>query len=93
MQPQFLCCFAGERSDTLDSECSYSFCVVLQVKDLTPQIVNAARVLFTNPNNQAAIEHFELLKKQWTDNMERLRGLVDEAVDTAAFIRAEGTPV
>lgn len=60
-----------------------------QVKDLTPQIVNAARVLFTNPNNQAAIEHFELLKKQWTDNMERLRGLVDEAVDTAALIRAE----
>ncbi|KAK7099446.1 vinculin-like isoform X1 [Littorina saxatilis] len=60
-----------------------------QVKDLTPQIVNAARVLFANPNNQAAIEHFELLKKQWTDNMERLRGLVDEAVDTAALIRAE----
>lgn len=60
-----------------------------QVKDLTPQIVNAARVLFTNPNNQAAVEHFELLKKQWTDNMERLRGLVDEAVDTAALIRAE----
>ncbi|XP_076450552.1 vinculin-like isoform X3 [Babylonia areolata] len=60
-----------------------------QVKDLTPQIVNAARVLFTNPNNQAALEHFELLKKQWTDNMERLRGLVDEAVDTTALIRAE----
>lgn len=60
-----------------------------QVKDLTPQIVNAARVLFTNPNNPAAQEHFELLKKQWTDNMERLRGLVDEAVDTAALIRAE----
>ncbi|KAL8579165.1 hypothetical protein ACOMHN_010749 [Nucella lapillus] len=60
-----------------------------QVKDLTPQIVNAARVLFSNPNNPAAQEHFELLKKQWTDNMERLRGLVDEAVDTAALIRAE----
>ncbi|XP_025087811.1 vinculin-like isoform X3 [Pomacea canaliculata] len=60
-----------------------------QVKDLTPQIVNAARVLFTNPNNQAAVEHFELLKKQWTENMERLRSLVDEAVDTGALIRAE----
>ena len=57
---------------------------------MTPQIVNAARVLFTNPNNKAAEEHFELLKKQWMDNMERLRGLVDEAVDTAALIRAEG---
>lgn len=60
------------------------------MKDLTPQIVNAARVLFTNPNNQAAVEHFELLKKQWTENMERLRSLVDEAVDTGALIRAEG---
>ena len=93
MRPQFLCHFAGERSDASDNECSHCFCVVSQVKDLTPQIVNAARVLFTNPNNQAAVEHFELLKKQWTDNMERLRGLVDEAVDTAAFIRAEGTPL
>ena len=61
------------------------------MKDLTPQIVNAARVLFANPNHPAALEHFELLKKQWTDGMERLRGLVDEAVDTAAFIKAEGS--
>lgn len=60
------------------------------MKDLTPQIVNAARVLFSNPNNQAAVEHFELLKKQWVDNMERLRGLVDEAVDTVSLIKAEG---
>ena len=60
------------------------------MKDLTPQIVNAARVLFTNPDNPAAQEHFELLKRQWTDNMERLRGLVDEAVDTVEFIRATG---
>ncbi|XP_059177880.1 vinculin-like [Physella acuta] len=60
-----------------------------QIKDLTPQVINAARVLFSNPNNQAAVEHFDLLKKQWSDNMDRLRGLVDEAVDSAALIRAE----
>ena len=36
MQPQFLCHLADERSDVSDSECSHSFCVVLQVKDLTP---------------------------------------------------------
>ena len=46
--------------------------------------------MFNNPDNQAAVEHFELLKKQWSDNMERLRGLVDEAVDTTALINAEG---
>ncbi|KAH9513752.1 hypothetical protein Btru_042006, partial [Bulinus truncatus] len=60
-----------------------------QIKDLTPQVVNAARVLFSNPNNQAAVEHFDLLKKQWSDNMDRLRNLVDEAVDSEALIRAE----
>ncbi|XP_055899269.1 vinculin-like isoform X3 [Biomphalaria glabrata] len=60
-----------------------------QIKDLTPQVINAARVLFSNPNNQAAVEHFDLLKKQWSDNMDRLRNLVDEAVDSEALIRAE----
>ncbi|KAK6184512.1 hypothetical protein SNE40_001838 [Patella caerulea] len=60
-----------------------------QIKDLTPQVINAARVLFCNPGNQAAQEHFDLIKKQWTDNMERLRFLVDEAVDSAALIKAE----
>ncbi|KAL5006317.1 hypothetical protein ScPMuIL_015123 [Solemya velum] len=60
-----------------------------QVGDLAPQVSTAARILFANPSNQAAAEHFELLKKQWTDQMEHLRGLVDEAVDTAALIKAE----
>ncbi|XP_064603659.1 vinculin-like isoform X6 [Liolophura sinensis] len=59
-----------------------------QVNDLTPQVVNAAKIVLMNPNNQATMEHFELLKKQWMDNIERLRGLVDEATDTAAFIKA-----
>jgi len=43
-----------------------------------------------NPSNQASVEHFELLKKQWLENAEKLRSLVDEAIDTAAFIRANG---
>ena len=62
------------------------------MNDLTPQISTAARIVFSNPDNQAAVEHFELLKKQWNDNMERLRGLVDEAVDSTALIKAEGRP-
>jgi len=43
-----------------------------------------------NPSNQESAEHFELLKKQWLENAEKLRSLVDEAIDTAAFIRANG---
>lgn len=63
---------------------------LLQINDLTPQVTTAARIVFSNPDNQAAVEHFELLKKQWSDNMERMRNLVDEAVDSTALIKAEG---
>ncbi|XP_060566169.1 vinculin-like isoform X7 [Ruditapes philippinarum] len=60
-----------------------------QANDLTPQVMTAAKIVFNNPDNQAAVEHFELLKKQWSDNMERMRNLVDEAVDSTALIKAE----
>jgi len=55
-----------------------------------PHVVKAARIVLMNPSNQASVEHFELLKKQWLENAEKLRSLVDEAIDTAAFIRANG---
>ena len=58
---------------------------------MTPQVVQSAKIVLMNPGNQASQEHFELLKKQWLDNMEKLRDLVDEATDTAAFIKAQGT--
>jgi hypothetical protein len=48
--------------------------------------------LFANPNNQAAIEHFDQMKNRWTGNVERLRALVDEAVDTPALIKAASSP-
>lgn len=64
------------------------FATSAQANDLSPQVVNAARIVLINPENQAAVDHFDLLKKQWTENLERLRTLVDEATDTEAFIRA-----
>ncbi|XP_061178095.1 vinculin-like isoform X3 [Saccostrea echinata] len=60
-----------------------------QVDDLTPQLTTAAKIVFQDPTNQAAQEHFDLMKKRWMDNMERLRALVDEAVDSSALIKAE----
>lgn len=57
---------------------------------MVPHVVKAARIVLMNPSNQASVEHFELLKKQWLENAEKLRSLVDEAIDTAAFIRANG---
>ncbi len=63
-----------------------------QSDELTPQVIQSAKIVLMNPGNQASQEHFDLLKKQWLDNMEKLRDLVDEATDTGAFIKAQGTP-
>ncbi|ESN97209.1 hypothetical protein HELRODRAFT_187353 [Helobdella robusta] len=57
------------------------------VEDLQPQLTKAARIVLNDPTNQASTEHFDLLKKQWMGDVERLRGLADEAIDTDSFIR------
>lgn len=40
------------------------------------QVVSAARILLRNPGNQAAYEHFETMKNQWIDNVEKMTGTV-----------------
>ena len=40
------------------------------------QVVSAARILLRNPGNQAAYEHFETMKNQWIDNVEKMTGSV-----------------
>uniref|UniRef100_A0A3B3ZS91 Vinculin n=1 Tax=Periophthalmus magnuspinnatus TaxID=409849 RepID=A0A3B3ZS91_9GOBI len=61
---------------------------VKSTRDLTPQVVSAARILLRNPGNQAAYEHFEAMKNQWIDNVEKMTGLVDEAIDTKSLLDA-----
>uniref|UniRef100_A0A672Q7A1 Vinculin n=1 Tax=Sinocyclocheilus grahami TaxID=75366 RepID=A0A672Q7A1_SINGR len=61
---------------------------VKSARDLTPQVVSAARILLKNPGNQAAYEHFETMKNQWIDNVEKMTGLVDEAIDTKSLLDA-----
>uniref|UniRef100_A0A8C2A9W5 Vinculin n=1 Tax=Cyprinus carpio TaxID=7962 RepID=A0A8C2A9W5_CYPCA len=61
---------------------------VKSARDLTPQVVSAARILLKNPGNQAAYEHFETMKNQWIDNVEKMTGLVDEAIDTRSLLDA-----
>lgn len=39
-------------------------------------MVSAARILLRNPGNQAAYEHFETMKNQWIDNVEKMTGAV-----------------
>ncbi|KAK3559934.1 hypothetical protein QTP86_028843 [Hemibagrus guttatus] len=61
---------------------------VKSARDITPQVVSAARILLKNPGNQAAHEHFETMKNQWIDNVEKMTTLVDEAIDTRSLLDA-----
>ncbi|XP_070696832.1 vinculin-like isoform X4 [Pempheris klunzingeri] len=61
---------------------------VKHARELTPQVTSAARILLKNPGNKAAYDHFDTMKNQWIDNVERLTGLVDEAIDTKSLLDA-----
>jgi len=57
--------------------------------ELAPQILNAANVVLSTPNNsKSLIEHFDLMQHQWQLNMISLQQLVDESIDSVAFIEA-----
>ncbi|XP_046816398.1 vinculin isoform X6 [Vespa crabro] len=58
-----------------------------QVESLTPQLVNAGRIRMTYPDSKAADEHFENLRQQYAETMQRARALCDEATDSGDFIR------
>ncbi|XP_031773782.1 vinculin isoform X8 [Apis florea] len=58
-----------------------------QVESLTPQLINAGRIRMTYPDSKAADEHFENLRQQYADTMQRVRALCDEATDSGDFIR------
>lgn len=59
-----------------------------QVESLTPQLINAGRIRMAYPENKAADEHFENLRKQYAESITKMRNLADEATDTANFIQA-----
>ena len=61
-----------------------------QVESLTPQLINAGRIRMTYPDNKAADEHFENLRRQYADAIQKTRQLCDEAIDSAAFIQQSG---
>ncbi|XP_046612825.1 vinculin isoform X5 [Neodiprion virginianus] len=58
-----------------------------QVESLTPQLVNAGRIRMTYPESKAADEHFENLRQQYAETIQRARALCDEATDSGDFIR------
>jgi len=42
------------------------------------------------PNQEELEEVIENLRKEYADSIQRMRNLVDEAIDTIAFIKASG---
>lgn len=51
---------------------------------LNVQVTSAARILLKNPGNKAAYEHFDTMKNQWIDNVEKLTG--EEIVSFKVYI-------
>ncbi|CAH8490458.1 unnamed protein product [Schistosoma turkestanicum] len=76
-------------------------CLTSQLNELGAQVVLAGRavVLSADPNvqlqpggtslKQATSDHFLMMRQHWTDTVERMRALIDEAVDVNAFITAQ----
>ncbi|THD21308.1 Vinculin [Fasciola hepatica] len=74
-------------------------CLANQLPELGAQVVLSARavVLSAGKRNgtergaleQATADHFALMRQHWTDSAERMRALVDEAIDANAFIIAQ----
>lgn len=60
----------------------------VRIEGLTPQVVNAGRIVLANPENKTALEHFDTLKQDWTRNMDELTDMVDDSVDFATFMDA-----
>ena len=51
-----------------------------------PQLINAGRIRMVYPENKAADDHFENLRSQFAESVQRVRGLCDVATDSQAFI-------
>ncbi|KAF0301720.1 Vinculin [Amphibalanus amphitrite] len=58
-----------------------------EVESLHPQLVNAGSIRLQYPENKAADEHFENLRRQYAETISRVRDLSDEAIDAAQFVR------
>lgn len=54
---------------------------------MTPQVVSAGKIRFHNDSG-GATEHFENLRSEYADALNRLRAYVDDAIDTGEFVRA-----
>jgi catenin alpha len=58
----------------------------LQVRQLTPQVVNAARILVARPTSKVALENMEVYKDAWQKNVRLLTDAVDDIITINDFL-------
>ncbi|KAJ9586029.1 hypothetical protein L9F63_020326, partial [Diploptera punctata] len=58
-----------------------------EVESLTPQLVSAGRIRMNYPESKAADEHFQNLVAQYSDSVQHVRALCDEATNSSDFIK------
>jgi len=59
-----------------------------KVKALAPQVAHAARIVLDNPDNEAAKDHYKLVREDYQRQVQKLTDLVDSGVDPVDFIAA-----
>lgn len=59
-----------------------------RMESQTPQLINAGQIRFNHAENSSAHENFIHMRDQYENVIIKLRNLVDEAIDSAAFVRA-----
>ena len=57
-----------------------------KIAALTPQVVNAGKVVLSFPENKQAQENFKALTDEWMETVDGLTEQVDNAVDVSKFI-------
>ncbi|KAL3079670.1 hypothetical protein niasHS_013952 [Heterodera schachtii] len=58
-----------------------------KVNQMTPQVISAGKIRLHNDTDNATA-HFENLRKEYADALNRLRAYVDDAIDAGEFVRA-----
>ncbi|MFH4977356.1 hypothetical protein AB6A40_004065 [Gnathostoma spinigerum] len=57
------------------------------VKAMTPQVINAGKIRLHN-DSDSANQHFDNIRREYADALNKLRSNVDDAIDAIDFVRA-----
>ncbi len=58
-----------------------------RMQTLTPQLVNAGTIRMNYPENKAAEENFDNLRKQFAEGVQSIRDLCDDSMDARIFLQ------